>query len=168
MYEKDAVPGSPSTLEESKDVSNFRQSNVKLRERDRIAAQKYIDTLEEEEVVSPPPFVFTSPSSTGESVSELSPMSASSYRPLSIRSPTNNRSQRTGSVRMKSNMESASTTVSGINVAGAERGNKNSSAKATSENIIQYGLWAHYLSYGAASMCICMGVFAVAWFLSLY
>lgn len=36
--------------------------------------------------------------------------------------------------------------------------------KIAAENIIQYGLWAHNLSYGAASMCLCMGVFAIAWY----
>lgn len=31
------------------------------------------------------------------------------------------------------------------------------------KNLVQYGLWAHYLAYGAALMCFCMGGFAMAW-----
>lgn len=30
-------------------------------------------------------------------------------------------------------------------------------------NVIQYGLWAHYLSYCCAFMCFIFGVFAIAW-----
>ena len=31
------------------------------------------------------------------------------------------------------------------------------------ENRLDYTLWAHYLSYGAAMMCLCMGIFVVVW-----
>ena len=30
-------------------------------------------------------------------------------------------------------------------------------------NGVQYGLWAHWLAYGAAAMCLCMGIFAILW-----
>lgn len=30
-------------------------------------------------------------------------------------------------------------------------------------NQIQYGLWAHYMALGAASMCLCMGIFSILW-----
>lgn len=33
----------------------------------------------------------------------------------------------------------------------------------TGTNLVQYGLWAHYLAYGSAMMCLCMGAFAIAW-----
>lgn len=31
------------------------------------------------------------------------------------------------------------------------------------ENGVEYGLWAHYLAYGAGLMCMVMGIFAVLW-----
>lgn len=30
-------------------------------------------------------------------------------------------------------------------------------------NPLQYLLWAHFMAYGSAAMCICMGIFAIAW-----
>jgi hypothetical protein len=35
--------------------------------------------------------------------------------------------------------------------------------KFSGKQQLQFALWAHYLSYGAAAMCICLGIFAIAW-----
>eukprot|EP01036_Dinobryon_divergens_P033073 gene33073-42785_t len=161
--------------EESKDFSSMEQNSVqrrpnsiKIRERDRIAAQRYIDSLEEGNV-SPPPFISqTPPYAAEDTISELSPApSASTYRHLSVRSPTLVQSQRLGSSRMKTNGlgESAISVsaVSSPNNGTTDRTKLILGNKIVAENIIQYGLWAHYLSYGAAAMCLCMGVFAIAW-----
>lgn len=146
-----------------------RPNSIKIRERDRIAAQRYIDSLEEGNV-SPPPFISqTPPYAAEDTISELSPApSASTYRHLSVRSPTLVQSQRLGSSRMKtSGLGESAISVSAVsspNNGTTDRTKLILGNKIVAENIIQYGLWAHYLSYGAAAMCLCMGVFAIAWY----
>ncbi len=43
---------------------------------------------------------------------------------------------------------------------GAQR---KSTSRFKGKNPLQYGLWAHYLALGAASLCLCMGIFAILW-----
>lgn len=42
-------------------------------------------------------------------------------------------------------------------------GNSGKPNRFKGANVLQYGLWAHYLGYGAAMMCVCMGSFAALW-----
>ena len=52
-------------------------------------------------------------------------------------------------------------TVSGGAAGG--QGKDPSGSVFVGENGVQYGLWAHFLAYGAGIMCIVMGIFAVLW-----
>lgn len=146
-----------------------RPNSIKIRERDRIAAQRYIDSLEEGNI-SPPPFISQTPLNAAEdTISELSPApSASTYRHHSVRSPSLVQSQRLGGSRMKTGgLGDSAISVSAVsspNNGSTDRTKLVLGNQIAAENIIQYGLWAHYLSYGAAAMCLCMGVFAIAWY----
>jgi ferredoxin-NADP reductase len=55
-----------------------------------------------------------------------------------------------------------SPTKSGENQLAARKA-AGASARFKGLNPLQYGMWAHYLAIGSGFMCICMGIFAMAW-----
>ncbi len=58
---------------------------------------------------------------------------------------------------------SATPAKTGGDARPSERDSKKEPSRFVGQNLIQYGLWAHYLAYGAACFCLCMGAFAMAW-----
>eukprot|EP00981_Chlorochromonas_danica_P010602 scaffold3290_cov165-Ochromonas_danica.AAC.45 len=54
-------------------------------------------------------------------------------------------------------------TSSTVRTASVEKSGKGSSSRFKGKFPIQYGLYAHYLSYGAGLLCLAVGVFSMVW-----
>lgn len=63
--------------------------------------------------------------------------------------------------RSKTSESAASPVRSDSKQSNSIRESKSSRFKG--KNVLQYTLWAHYLSIGASSMCLCMGFFSALW-----
>lgn len=157
------------------DPEQPRRCSSRLRERDKVAAEKYLEELEKG---IPPPSPVSSPSSPTQShtnpLHEASSQHSTtshdrqgpSLRSLNFASSNTSRlsdsapTHRQKSIRRKSSGESDSTPA--VATTGGAKGEL-LAKKESQETPLKYGLWAHYLAYGAAIMSICMGMFAVVW-----